>query len=200
MPSTIIASELARALVDVQASRETWAIEAMRLDAEVERLTTELDRARAEIQRLTQTAPVPEVFTDAEQAVVDAHRGRVQGIPECVDHTSAADLQQHEHDHGRDDTITYAKNLFRMLDDWHTALDSAHADLVAVDDTNLSPAAEFFIHAEANRFMHALNLVRREVLRYLLGTAGPAPAVDSGALCLSNFPVIPLNGTAVAEG
>lgn len=136
----------------------------------------------------------------AERAAVDRYNKALEGIEDCLDVVGAEQFADHEKEFGRDAALDYARAHFQWLDEWHTALDSLHAQLGLTDEDRGPHGTSLrLLEHESNQLFHSLNLVRREVCAWLLGQAGPRPDVDSGYVAYSNFPLINLNGSIAAE-
>lgn len=131
-------------------------------------------------------------FTPSERQIISRYEVALEDCAAPID-IVAEEFATYQAEFGND-SIGYAREHFTSLTTWWHALDALHADL-SVDRP--SDLAVRLIEHETNRYFWALNTLRRAVCEWLIGTAGPSP-VDSGAATFSNFPVVQLNGTAVA--
>lgn len=140
-------------------------------------------------------------FTQNQHQAIDTYYTATAALPD-FEITDLEYLTHHRDTYGEDTTLAEIRYDFAQLSEWYEALDSLYSALVSDPAHNEEQyeAGRWLVEQEANQFFHQLNRVRRESLRYLIGTAGPCPEVDSGFLTFCDVPPkIRLDGTAVAE-
>lgn len=145
-------------------------------------------------------------LTADEMTAVRAYLKATAGMDDCFSVHSAQTLHEVEQDRGGPDAVAdYTADLFKVLDDWHTALDQLHAELAlcSPSQTSLSDAAREYVAAEATEFVRNLNLTRKAFcdwhFNYEGGTSGPSFRIDGAAITFSNFPPVTLNADIAAE-
>ncbi|MFI1580061.1 hypothetical protein [Embleya sp. NPDC020630] len=135
-----------------------------------------------------------------ERTVLAIYTAAVDDYASVFDVIEAGYFREVEAEHGTEIAREHARGHFATLDAWYQELDSLYTDLATGPGQTHSEAARHILQREANRFFHVLNLLRREVCTWLLGTAGPRPEIDAGVLTFCDIPPrIHLDGTALAE-
>lgn len=151
------------------------------------------------VEVLKLTSDTPTLFGHEHKAVA-TYNAAVEGIEDVLDVIEARHFREVEAELGTDIARADAHGHFTTLTIWHDALDGLYGDLAYGRGQRHSEFARRLVEHEANRFFRALNLLRREVCTWLLGTAGPQPEVDAGVLTFCDVPArIHLDGTALAE-
>lgn len=144
--------------------------------------------------------PAGEQLSADDYAAAIAYEHTIFGLDDALECTEAALFLAHAKDFGHGATIGLAHSHFAMLRTWYDALDGLYGGLSNRElGCRMGNAGWRYITAETNRFFHALNLVRREVCIWLVGTAGPRPGVDSGRVTFADAFGVLLDGTTVAE-
>lgn len=145
-------------------------------------------------------------LTADEMTAVRTYLNATAGMGECFSVHSAQTLREVEQDRGGPAAVAdYTADLFKVLDNWHTALDQLHAGLALCSPSqmSLSDAAREYVAAEATEFVRSLNATRKAFCDWRFdcegGTSGPSFRIDGAAITFSNFPPVTLSADIAAE-